>query len=65
MSFSKIRYGVRIVDYPDSVNGLRLLLQSQAGKHTPFVMGIPHKHCEIHNPNKHAHEHMHNYTDHH
>lgn len=64
MSLSEIRYGVRIVDYPDAVNGLRLLLQSQTGRHTPFVMGIPHKHCEIHNPNKHAHEHMHNYTDH-
>lgn len=52
-----MQFKVWIVDYPDWVDGPRLLLQSQTGSHAPFVMGIPHKHCEIHNPNTHAREH--------
>lgn len=41
-----------------SVSSVRLLLNSQPGRHTPLDMGLPHKkHCEIHNPCKHAHEH--------
>lgn len=41
-----------------SASRVRLLLYSQADRHTPLDMGIPHKkHCEIHNPNEHAHEH--------
>lgn len=58
-AFSKIKHSVGGCWLPRLGEWAR----TASGPHTPFVTGIPHKRCEIHNPNKHAHEHVHDYTD--